>query len=140
MAGPWTGCLSKSSQNVGGPKNTLLLDVIRQHVNQFRSNRSRARGEDLLYNARTQCARARVCGRDCFNGPRLKYVINSNTPTGRRSKPLNAARDICIDSPPPRWLFDSFRRRERLPRGIACNSLSQCLRLLRHSSFSDTAY
>jgi len=48
---------------IGGPKNTLLLDIIRQHVNQFWSNRIQTQGESFL-----RCAHARVCGRECFNG------------------------------------------------------------------------
>lgn len=63
LVGPWVGYLSKSSQNVGGPKNTLL-DVIRQHVNQFWSsvNRTRTRGVFpfffILQYAHIACTRA----------------------------------------------------------------------------------
>jgi len=64
FVGSWSGCLSKLLQNVGGPKNTLLLDNM--------SINSGAIGlepkEKLFYDAHTQHTRARVCGRECFNG------------------------------------------------------------------------
>lgn len=50
-------------------------------------------------------------------------MLSTRTPTGRRLKPLNAARDICIDG---RDGFRFFSTAIRLEAAIACNSLSQC--------------
>lgn len=58
---------------------------------------------------RTHAARAcaRACGREDFNGP-AKICYQLEQPAGRRLKRLNGARDICIDSRPPRWLSTLF--------------------------------